>query len=153
MYIVENGIVCIDLLRAHRHFREAELDFLRFQQCIARPMTLMHDITGSYLRHANLRHATPTSPAPMFPFLFLAISYSITNCLYTLIRRKNLRQHSNRSSTLASSPSYINWVRSPVGLRNERHRIRISWLFRCSGVIRRGLRRGKRSWREDSSRS
>lgn len=97
-------------------------------------MTLMHDITGSYLRHANLRHATPTSPAPMFPFLFLAISYSITNCLYTLIRRKNLRQHSNRSSTLASSPSYINWVRSPVGLRNERHRIRISWLFRCRYV-------------------
>ncbi|CDO75690.1 hypothetical protein BN946_scf184585.g3 [Trametes cinnabarina] len=41
LYMVERVDICIDYLRAHRHFREAEIYLLRFQQCMTRAMTLI----------------------------------------------------------------------------------------------------------------
>ncbi|KAI0088101.1 Sec34-domain-containing protein [Irpex rosettiformis] len=41
LYMVERVDVCIDFLKAHRHFKEAELYLLRFQQCMTRAMTLI----------------------------------------------------------------------------------------------------------------
>ncbi|KIP09466.1 hypothetical protein PHLGIDRAFT_67633 [Phlebiopsis gigantea 11061_1 CR5-6] len=41
LYMVERVDICIDYLKAHRHFREAEIYLLRFQQCLTRAMTLI----------------------------------------------------------------------------------------------------------------
>ncbi|KAJ7268694.1 Sec34-like family-domain-containing protein [Mycena haematopus] len=41
LYMVERVDICIDFLKAHRHFREAEVYLLRFQQCMTRAMTLI----------------------------------------------------------------------------------------------------------------
>ncbi|KAJ7057953.1 Sec34-like family-domain-containing protein [Mycena amicta] len=41
LYMVERVDICIDYLKAHRHFRESELYLLRFQQCMTRAMTLV----------------------------------------------------------------------------------------------------------------
>ncbi|TFK44055.1 Sec34-domain-containing protein [Crucibulum laeve] len=41
LYMVERVDICIDFLREHRHFREADLYLLRFQQCMTRAMTLI----------------------------------------------------------------------------------------------------------------
>ncbi|PBK78097.1 Sec34-domain-containing protein [Armillaria solidipes] len=41
LYMVERVDICIDYLKAHRHFREAEVYLLRFQQCMTRAMTLI----------------------------------------------------------------------------------------------------------------
>jgi hypothetical protein len=41
LYTVERVDVCIDFLRQHRHYREAEVYLLRFEQCLTRAMTLV----------------------------------------------------------------------------------------------------------------
>ncbi|KAL0570742.1 Golgi transport complex subunit 3 [Marasmius crinis-equi] len=41
LYMVERVDICIDYLKSHRHFREAELYLLRFTQCLTRAMTLI----------------------------------------------------------------------------------------------------------------
>ncbi|KAI0338277.1 Sec34-domain-containing protein [Trametopsis cervina] len=41
LYMVERVDICIDFLKAHRHFKEAEIYLLRFQQCMTRAMTLI----------------------------------------------------------------------------------------------------------------
>ncbi|KAI0743658.1 Sec34-domain-containing protein [Daedaleopsis nitida] len=41
LYMVERVDICIDYLKAHRHFKEAEIYLLRFQQCMTRAMTLI----------------------------------------------------------------------------------------------------------------
>ncbi|KIY73271.1 Sec34-domain-containing protein [Cylindrobasidium torrendii FP15055 ss-10] len=41
LYMVERVDICIDYLKSHRHFREAEVYLLRFQQCMTRAMTLI----------------------------------------------------------------------------------------------------------------
>ncbi|KAK0197162.1 Sec34-like family-domain-containing protein [Armillaria mellea] len=41
LYMVERVDICIDYLKTHRHFREAEVYLLRFQQCMTRAMTLI----------------------------------------------------------------------------------------------------------------
>ncbi|KAI0935438.1 hypothetical protein AcV7_003871 [Taiwanofungus camphoratus] len=41
LYMVERVDICIDYLKGHRHFREAEIYLLRFQQCMTRAMTLV----------------------------------------------------------------------------------------------------------------
>lgn len=41
LYMVERVDICIEYLKEHRHFREAEVYLLRFQQCMTRAMTLI----------------------------------------------------------------------------------------------------------------
>ncbi|KAF9559048.1 Sec34-domain-containing protein [Agrocybe pediades] len=41
LYMVERVDICIDFLKGHRHYREAEVYLLRFQQCMTRAMTLI----------------------------------------------------------------------------------------------------------------
>ncbi|KAF8882705.1 Sec34-like family-domain-containing protein [Infundibulicybe gibba] len=41
LYMVERVDICIDFLKTHRHFREAEVYLLRYQQCMTRAMTLI----------------------------------------------------------------------------------------------------------------
>ncbi|KAH8806892.1 Sec34-like family-domain-containing protein [Flagelloscypha sp. PMI_526] len=41
LYMVERVDICIDYLRSHRSYREAELYLLRFHQCMTRAMTLV----------------------------------------------------------------------------------------------------------------
>ncbi|KAK7005778.1 Sec34-domain-containing protein [Favolaschia claudopus] len=41
LYMVERVDICIDFLKARRHYREAEVYLLRFQQCMTRAMTLI----------------------------------------------------------------------------------------------------------------
>ncbi|THH08771.1 hypothetical protein EW146_g8889 [Bondarzewia mesenterica] len=41
LYMVERVDICIEFLKAHRHYREAEIYLLRFQQCMTRAMTLI----------------------------------------------------------------------------------------------------------------
>ncbi|EPQ56850.1 Sec34-domain-containing protein [Gloeophyllum trabeum ATCC 11539] len=41
LYMVERVDICIEYLRQHRHFKEAEIYLLRFQQCLTRAMTLI----------------------------------------------------------------------------------------------------------------
>ncbi|KAG6840935.1 hypothetical protein C0991_003193 [Blastosporella zonata] len=41
LYMVERVDICIDYLKAHRHFREAEIYLFRYQQCMTRAMTLI----------------------------------------------------------------------------------------------------------------
>ncbi|KAG7092186.1 hypothetical protein E1B28_008555 [Marasmius oreades] len=41
LYMVERVDICIDYLKSHRQFKEAELYLLRFTQCLTRAMTLI----------------------------------------------------------------------------------------------------------------
>ncbi|KAH7888905.1 Sec34-like family-domain-containing protein [Phlebopus sp. FC_14] len=41
LYMVERVDICIEYLKAHRYFKEAEVYLLRFQQCMTRAMTLI----------------------------------------------------------------------------------------------------------------
>ncbi|KAF8638150.1 hypothetical protein AX17_002407 [Amanita inopinata Kibby_2008] len=41
LYMVERVDICIDFLKNHRHYKEAEIYLLRFQQCMTRAMTLI----------------------------------------------------------------------------------------------------------------
>ncbi|KAH6906569.1 COG3 protein [Coprinopsis sp. MPI-PUGE-AT-0042] len=41
LYMVEKVDICIEFLRSRRHFKEAEVYLLRFQQCMTRAMTLI----------------------------------------------------------------------------------------------------------------
>ncbi|EJD52335.1 cis-golgi transport vesicle tethering complex subunit [Auricularia subglabra TFB-10046 SS5] len=41
LMMVERVDVCLEYMKAHRHFREAEIYILRFQQCLTRAMTLI----------------------------------------------------------------------------------------------------------------
>ncbi|EJU04113.1 Sec34-domain-containing protein [Dacryopinax primogenitus] len=41
LHMIERVDVCFDYLTTHRHFKEAELYLLRFQQCMTRAMTLI----------------------------------------------------------------------------------------------------------------
>ncbi|KAI0266947.1 Sec34-like family-domain-containing protein [Gloeopeniophorella convolvens] len=41
LYMVERVDVCIDFLKSHRNYKEAEVYLLRFQQCMTRAMTLI----------------------------------------------------------------------------------------------------------------
>ncbi|KAF9261067.1 Sec34-domain-containing protein [Marasmius fiardii PR-910] len=41
LYMVERVDICIDYLKSHRHFKEAELYLLRFTQCLTRAMILI----------------------------------------------------------------------------------------------------------------
>ncbi|PPQ83679.1 hypothetical protein CVT24_001169, partial [Panaeolus cyanescens] len=41
LYMVERVDICIDFLKNHRHYREADVYLLRFQQCMTRAMTLI----------------------------------------------------------------------------------------------------------------
>ncbi|KAL0957026.1 hypothetical protein HGRIS_003127 [Hohenbuehelia grisea] len=41
LYMVERVDICIDFLKSNRHFKEAEVYLLRFQQCMTRAMTLI----------------------------------------------------------------------------------------------------------------
>ncbi|KAF9011857.1 Sec34-domain-containing protein [Cyathus striatus] len=41
LYMVEKVDICIEFLKQHRHYREADLYLLRFQQCMTRAMTLI----------------------------------------------------------------------------------------------------------------
>lgn len=41
LYMVERVDICIEFLKTHRHYREAEVYLLRFQQCMTRAMTLI----------------------------------------------------------------------------------------------------------------
>ncbi|KAG2154342.1 Sec34-like family-domain-containing protein [Suillus bovinus] len=41
LYMVERVDICIDYLKAHRYYKEAEIYLLRFQQCMTRAMTLI----------------------------------------------------------------------------------------------------------------
>ncbi|KAJ8521822.1 hypothetical protein ONZ45_g1537 [Pleurotus djamor] len=41
LYMVERVDICIDFLRSHRHYKDAEVYLLRFQQCMTRAMTLI----------------------------------------------------------------------------------------------------------------
>ncbi|KAI0029372.1 Sec34-like family-domain-containing protein [Vararia minispora EC-137] len=41
LYMVERVDVCIDFLRQHRHYKEAEVYLVRFEQCMTRAMTLI----------------------------------------------------------------------------------------------------------------
>ncbi|KAF6744945.1 COG3 protein [Ephemerocybe angulata] len=41
LYMVEKVDICIEFLRARRHYKESEVYLLRFQQCLTRAMTLV----------------------------------------------------------------------------------------------------------------
>ncbi|KAI0292705.1 Sec34-like family-domain-containing protein [Multifurca ochricompacta] len=41
LYMVERVDICIEFLKSHRNYKEAELYLLRFQQCMTRAMTLI----------------------------------------------------------------------------------------------------------------
>ncbi|KAG6850247.1 hypothetical protein H0H93_015799 [Arthromyces matolae] len=41
LYMVERVDICIDYLKSHRYFREAEIYLFRYQQCMTRAMTLI----------------------------------------------------------------------------------------------------------------
>jgi hypothetical protein len=41
LYMVERVDICIEYLKAHRYYKEAEVYLLRFQQCMTRAMTLI----------------------------------------------------------------------------------------------------------------
>ncbi|ETW83521.1 hypothetical protein HETIRDRAFT_46903, partial [Heterobasidion irregulare TC 32-1] len=41
LYMVERVDVCIEFLKGHRHYKEADIYLLRFEQCMTRAMTLV----------------------------------------------------------------------------------------------------------------
>ena len=100
LYTVERISICIEYLQHHRHYREAEIYLLRFQQCMTRAMTLIKMYFVGSLRaltadiqkriSASTSSTTEVSHTALTHLLytrFLSVSKSLSPLLGELERR------------------------------------------------------------------
>ncbi|KAJ7504805.1 Sec34-like family-domain-containing protein [Mycena galericulata] len=90
LYMVERVDICIDYLRAHRHFRESDLYLLRFQQCLTRAMTLVRMYFVGSLRalaaDVGKRVGEKTPSPALLPHLLYTRFRTFSTALVPLLR-------------------------------------------------------------------
>ncbi|TFK53805.1 Sec34-domain-containing protein [Heliocybe sulcata] len=106
LYMVERVDICIDYLRAHRHFKEAEVYLLRFQQCLTRAMTLIRmyfvgslkALTSDITRRITSQDVSTTAQSHLLYTRFKSVSPQLSPLLGELERRA--RAHPEELSAL-----------------------------------------------------
>lgn len=95
LYMVERVDVCIDYLKAHRYYREAEIYLLRFQQCMTRAMTLirmffvgsLRALTADVSRRLSEKDVSSTAQMHLLYTRFRSITSQLSPLLSELERR------------------------------------------------------------------
>ncbi|KAI0332278.1 Sec34-domain-containing protein [Cubamyces sp. BRFM 1775] len=95
LYMVERVDICIDYLKAHRHFREAEVYLLRFQQCMTRAMTLikmyfvgsLRALTADVSKRLSEKDVSTTAQTHLLYTRFRTVSGPLAPLLAELERR------------------------------------------------------------------
>ncbi|THH31401.1 hypothetical protein EUX98_g2790 [Antrodiella citrinella] len=95
LYMVERVDICIDYLKAHRHYREAEIYLLRFQQCMTRAMTLikmyfvgsLRALAADISRRLSERDISSTAQTHLLYTRFMTVSGQLAPLLGELERR------------------------------------------------------------------
>lgn len=95
LYMVERVDICIDYLKAHRHFREAEVYLLRFQQCMTRAMTLIRmyfvgslkALSADVSKRMSEKDVSPTAQMHLLYTRFQSVSTQLAPLLGELERR------------------------------------------------------------------
>ncbi|GLB40619.1 putative sec34-like family protein [Lyophyllum shimeji] len=106
LYMVERVDVCIDYLKAHRNFREAEIYLFRYQQCMTRAMTLIKMYFVGSLRALSVdvskrlseKDVSPTAQMHLLYTRFETVSSQLLPLLSELERRA--RSHPQELSAL-----------------------------------------------------
>ncbi|KAG5337160.1 hypothetical protein C0989_010459 [Termitomyces sp. Mn162] len=106
LYMVERVDICIDYLKAHRHFREAEIYLFRYQQCMTRAMTLIKMYFVGSLRALSVdvskrlyeKDVSPTAQMHLLYTRFKTVSSQLLPLLSELERRA--RSHPQELSAL-----------------------------------------------------
>ncbi|RDB16287.1 Conserved oligomeric Golgi complex subunit 3 [Hypsizygus marmoreus] len=110
LYMVERVDICIDYLKAHRNFREAEIYLFRYQQCMTRAMTLIKMYFVGSLRALSVdvskripirpQDVSPTAQMHLLYTRFKTVSQQLLPLLNELERRA--RAHPQELSALLS---------------------------------------------------
>ncbi|KZT63738.1 Sec34-domain-containing protein [Daedalea quercina L-15889] len=108
LYMVERVDVCIEYLKAHRHFREAEIYLLRFQQCMTRAMTLikmffvgsLKALTVDVAKRMSEKDVSATAQMHLLYTRFYTVSTQLAPLLAELERRASA--HPEELSSLLS---------------------------------------------------
>ncbi|CAA7260828.1 unnamed protein product [Cyclocybe aegerita] len=95
LYMVERVDVCIDFLRGHRHYREAEVYLLRFQQCMTRAMTLikmnfvgsLRALSAEISKRISDKEVSMTAQHHLLYTRFLSVASRVSPLLSELERR------------------------------------------------------------------
>ncbi|CAK5268613.1 unnamed protein product, partial [Mycena citricolor] len=95
LYMVERVDICIDYLKAHRYFREAEVYLLRFQQCMTRAMTLIRmyfvgslkALSADILKKLSEKDVSSTAQMHLLYTRFQSVSSQLAPLLGELERR------------------------------------------------------------------
>ncbi|KAI0074424.1 Sec34-domain-containing protein [Panus rudis PR-1116 ss-1] len=108
LYMVERVDICIDYLKSHRHFKEAEIYLLRFQQCLTRAMTLikmyfvgsLRALTSDVSRRLSEKDVSSTAQSHLLYTRFMSVSSQLAPLLGELERRA--ASHPEELSSLLS---------------------------------------------------
>ncbi|XP_006463266.1 hypothetical protein AGABI2DRAFT_207960 [Agaricus bisporus var. bisporus H97] len=95
LYMVERVDVCISFLKAHRHYREADIYLVRFQQCMTRAMTLikmsfvgsLRALTADISRRLSEKDISQTAQYHLLYTRFLSVAPKIHPLLRQLESR------------------------------------------------------------------
>ncbi|KAL1752519.1 Sec34-like family-domain-containing protein [Schizophyllum commune] len=108
LYMVERVDICIDYLKNHRHYREAEVYLLRFQQCMTRAMTLirmyfvgsLRALSTDVTRRISERDVSQTAQMHLLYTRFKTVAAQMSPLLGELERRA--QSHPEELSALLS---------------------------------------------------
>ncbi|KAH0828023.1 Sec34-like family-domain-containing protein [Lanmaoa asiatica] len=95
LYMVERVDICIEYLKAHRYYREAEVYLLRFQQCMTRAMTLikmffvgsLRALTADVSRRLSEKDVSTTAQMHLLYTRFRSVTPQLAPLLNELERR------------------------------------------------------------------
>ncbi|EJD02929.1 Sec34-domain-containing protein [Fomitiporia mediterranea MF3/22] len=104
--MVERVDICIDFLRNHRHYREAEIYLLRFHQCMTRAMTLikmyfvgsLKALTSDIMKRHSSNEISSTAQMHLLYTRFQSVAMQVAPLIGELERRT--RSHPEDLSAL-----------------------------------------------------
>ncbi|KIL64608.1 hypothetical protein M378DRAFT_126439 [Amanita muscaria Koide BX008] len=108
LYMVERVDICIDFLKNHRHYKEAELYLLRFHQCMTRAMTLikmffigsLRALSSDISKRMNEKDVSSTAQMHLLYTRFRSVAAQLAPLLGELERRS--AAHPDELSALLS---------------------------------------------------
>ncbi|KAF8134474.1 Sec34-like family-domain-containing protein [Boletus edulis] len=108
LYMVERVDICIEYLKAHRYYKEAEVYLLRFQQCMTRAMTLikmffvgsLRALTADVSKRLSEKDVSATAQMHLLYTRFRSVTSQLAPLLNELERRATA--HPEELSTLLS---------------------------------------------------
>ncbi|KAI9437455.1 Sec34-like family-domain-containing protein [Lactarius indigo] len=108
LYMVERVDICIEFLKSHRNYKEAEIYLLRFQQCMTRAMTLikmyfvgsLRALTQDVSRRLFEQDVSDTAQMHLLYTRFTTVSGQVSPLLGELERRA--RAHPDELGALLS---------------------------------------------------